>query len=149
MKKIKKISALETYPVRHPVLREGKSIESCHFDGDNLETTIHFGLYLQDNIIGVVSVFESKNEIFTNKKQFQIRGMAVLKEQQRKKFGAELIIATEKHCFEQKPCLIWFNARKEAIEFYKKMGYKTNGLSFEIKDIGTHIIMSKNCSSSS
>ena len=37
MQNIKKISALETFPVRHPVLRAEKPIESCHFEGDDLE----------------------------------------------------------------------------------------------------------------
>lgn len=36
---IKKIAALETYSVRPPAIRKGKPIESCRFDGDDLETT--------------------------------------------------------------------------------------------------------------
>ena len=40
MQNIKKISATETFLVRHPVLRAGKPIESCHFDGDDLETLL-------------------------------------------------------------------------------------------------------------
>lgn len=36
---IKKIAAAETYSVRLPVLRKGKPIESCRFDGDDLETS--------------------------------------------------------------------------------------------------------------
>ena len=44
MQNIKQIAALETFPVRHPVLRAEKLIESCHFDGDTLVTTVPFGL---------------------------------------------------------------------------------------------------------
>ena len=71
MKNIKKITALETFPVRHPVLRAEKPIESCNFDGDTLETTVHFGLYDSHNLLGVVSLFESKNDLFTMKSNFK------------------------------------------------------------------------------
>ncbi|MFV5694723.1 GNAT family N-acetyltransferase [Flavobacterium sp. LB3P122] len=147
MQNIKQISALETFPVRHPVLRANKSIDSCHFDGDNLKATIHFGLLDQNNLIGVISIFEAKNDLFTAEKQFQIRGMAVLKEYQKKGFGKKLICNSEKHCSDQNVNLIWFNARKEAIRFYEKMGYQVKGSPFEIKGVGEHVIMFKkmNC----
>ena len=59
---LKEITALDTYSVRHPVLREGKPLESCHFEGDNLQSTIHLGLYINCALIGVVSLFKNKNE---------------------------------------------------------------------------------------
>ena len=34
---IKKISSAETFSVKHPVLRKGKSMESCCFEDDDLE----------------------------------------------------------------------------------------------------------------
>ncbi|SHG09746.1 Acetyltransferase (GNAT) domain-containing protein [Flavobacterium segetis] len=145
MQTIKKITALETFPVRHPVLRSGKSIESCHFDGDNLKSTVHYGLFILDSITGVISLFKTKNNLFPNQKQFQIRGMAVLQDYQKKGFGAKLILNAEKYCKEQNTDLIWFNARKEAIEFYEKMGFKTTGKPFEIKDVGEHTVMYKYC----
>jgi hypothetical protein len=51
---IQKIIAQDTYPVRHQVLRSGKPIESCQFDGDELGSTHHFGYYLNNQIIGVI-----------------------------------------------------------------------------------------------
>ncbi|MFV5691503.1 GNAT family N-acetyltransferase [Flavobacterium sp. LT1R49] len=147
MQNIKQISALETFLVRHPVLRADKSTDNCHFDGDNLETTIHFGLLDQNNLIGVISLFEAKNNLFTAEKQFQIRGMAVLKEYQKKGFGEKLIRNSEKHCSDQNVNLIWLNARKEAIHFYEKMGYQVKGLPFEINGVGEHVIMFKTMNS--
>lgn len=144
MPNIKQIVALDTFLVRHPVLRAEKPIESCHFDGDNLETTVHFGLYDSENLVGVISLFESKNDLFTLEKQCQIRGMAVLEQHQKKGFGERLIINSEKYCVDQKANLIWFNARKIAIGFYQKMGYQVIGIPFEIKEVGEHIVMFKN-----
>ncbi|WP_227871652.1 hypothetical protein [Flavobacterium kingsejongi] len=42
-KTIKKITSEATYAVRQPVLRAGMPLESCIFDGDDLNTTEHFG----------------------------------------------------------------------------------------------------------
>ena len=58
---IKKITASETIAVRHPVLRNGKPVESCRFDGDDLETTQHFGYFDGGKLVGVISLFLHSN----------------------------------------------------------------------------------------
>ena len=140
---IKNITALETFLVRHPVLRTNKPIEKCHFEGDNLESTVHFGIYLKNRIVGVISLFEVKNDLFSHKRQYQIRGMAVLIEYQKQGFGEKLVKHAESYCIHNASNLIWFNARKEAIPFYQKMEYKTIGEFFQIPEIGDHIQMFK------
>ncbi len=143
MKEIKKISSRDTFLVRHPILREGKPIESCQFDGDDLETTTHFGLFIDKNITGVLSVFKNNNVIFSSENQFQIRGMAILKDFQRKGFGDELIKHAEVYIKSQFGKLIWFNARENAVPFYEKLGYIKIGEPFFIADIGIHYNMKK------
>lgn len=140
---IKKISSAETFSVRHPVLRKGKPMESCHFEGDDLETTQHFGLYLEQEIVGIISLFKKSNPDFQEKNQYQIRGMAVLEDQRKKDFGKALILYSEEQCKNQNVDLIWFNARIEASGFYEKMGYQKIGVPFEIPDVGEHIVMFK------
>ncbi|MQP25419.1 GNAT family N-acetyltransferase [Flavobacterium sp. LMO8] len=140
---IKKINSIDTYPVRHEVLRKGKPIESCQFKGDDDENTVHFGLFLEDKLVGIISIFKEKNELFSEINQFQIRGMAVLEEFQGKGFGAELVKETENYCVNLKTDLIWFNARENAVPFYKKLGYTTIGDSFLIPDVGIHFAMYK------
>ena len=143
MKEIKKISSRDTFLVRHPILREGKPVESCQFDGDDLQTTTHFGLFIDTNITGVLSVFKNNNVIFNSENQFQIRGMAILKDFQRKGFGDELIKHAEVYIKSQFGKLIWFNARESAVPFYEKLGYIKIGEPFFIADIGIHYIMKK------
>ena len=140
---IKEISAQETFIVRHPVLRKGKPIESCIFDGDNLETTHHFGLYDNENLTGIISLFLTFNPIFAEKRQAQIRGMAVLEEHQKKGFGETLVSYCEEYCLSKNIELIWFNARTEAVGFYKKMKYQTIGKHFNIPNVGEHLVMFK------
>lgn len=140
---LKEITALATYPVRHPVLRKGKPIETCSFDNDEHTTTKHFGLFDNEELKGVVSVFEKKNSIFKSEKQFQVRGMAVLESAQGYGFGKLLMLEVEKYCKKEKAKIIWFNARENAIGFYENMGYRINGTSFDIVGIGIHYVMFK------
>ena len=140
---IKKINSIDTYPVRHEVLRKGKPIETCQFKGDDDENTIHFGLYQNERLIGIISIFKEKNDLFSETNQFQIRGMAVLEAFQGKGFGAELIKEAENHCINLNADLIWFNARENAVPFYKKLNYIIIGDSFLIPDVGIHFAMYK------
>jgi ribosomal protein S18 acetylase RimI-like enzyme len=140
---IRKISAQESFIVRHPILRNGKPIESCLFEGDDLPTTQHFGLYENDKLEGVISLFKNNNSLFKDKFQVQIRGMAVLENNQRKGFGCLLVEHSENVLKLQNLSLIWFNARENAIGFYQKMGYEITGNSFDIPDVGMHYIMWK------
>ncbi|MFT5754242.1 MAG: GNAT superfamily N-acetyltransferase [Flavobacterium sp.] len=140
---IKEIDKKSTYPVRHLVLRKGKPIESCYFEDDEKDSTRHFGLIIDKKVVGVVSLFEQKNENFNENKQFQIRGMAVLDEYQQKGYGKLLIKKVETYCLELNVDLIWFNARENAKSFYQKMNYTTSGKPFLIENIGLHYIMIK------
>ena len=140
---IKKINSIDTYPVRHEVLRKGKPIETCQFKGDDDENTVHFGLYQNERLIGIISIFKEKNDLFSETNQFQIRGMAVLEEFQGKGFGAELVKEAENHCISLNTALIWFNARENAVPFYKKLDYTILADSFLITDVGIHFAMYK------
>ncbi|MEG0849343.1 GNAT family N-acetyltransferase [Flavobacterium plurextorum] len=140
---IKEIPSKETYIVRQPVLRKGKPIESCIFEGDDLETTHHFGLFQNENLTGIISLFTQSNPIFAENLQGQIRGMAILENHQKKGFGEALVKHCEDYCKQNKVDLIWFNARTAAVGFYKRMNYEVLGEPFEIKDVGEHYLMFK------
>ena len=140
---IKEISSLDTYLVRHPVLRTGKPLESCRFEGDDLATTRHFGFFSDGNLVAVISVFKNKSNQFAEERQFQIRGMAVLATEQGTGLGEQLLRFAEDYVKEQKGDLIWFNARSIAVGFYKRSGYVVVGNAFEIPDVGTHYLMYK------
>ena len=143
MIQIKEIPSKETYIVRQPVLRQGKPIESCIFEGDDLDTTHHFGLFNNEDLIGIISLFNKINPIFADENQAQIRGMAVLETHQKKGLGEALVKHCENYCIENKVDLIWFNARTIAVGFYKKMNYQVKGEAFDIKDVGEHYLMFK------
>lgn len=139
---LKIISAPETYLVRHPVLREGRPLSDCEFEGDKDSSTLHLGLYSNDKLIGVATCLKKSNPIYTEKNQYQLRGMAILKEFQKKGLGKLILDEAEKQLSGE--CdMIWCNARKIAVSFYKKNGYVISGEPFEIPSIGLHYVMGK------
>ena len=141
--KVKKITYLDTFPVRSAVLRQGKPIETCFFLGDDAEDTTHFGLFKDNKLIGVASIFKFNNEYFEQKNQFQLRGMAVLNEYQGFGFGNIILEEVCKFVITKNTDVLWFNARENAVRFYKNFGFSTFGNSFEIPEIGTHFLMFK------
>lgn len=140
---IKQIPSQETYAVRNPVLRPGKPVESCVFEGDDLESTVHFGLYEAGALAGIASVFLSSHHDFEEDGQRQLRGMAVLPNHLKKGFGERLVAAAEEYAKSAKAGILWFNAREAAVGFYEKLGYQKKGGPFVIQDIGPHYIMYK------
>ena len=140
---IKKITAQETYIVRHPVLRQGKPMESCVFEGDNLETTFHLGIFHKDRLVGISTFLLSRHPLLSEELQYQLRGMAVLNEYQNLGLGKLILNHGENLLKEQNIQIVWCNAREKAVNFYKKNDYTIIGLPFDIKDIGLHYIMCK------
>lgn len=141
--KIKQIHYTETYPIRQIILRPDRALETCFFQGDEWDTTIHFGLFYQNELVGIISLFKNDNTLFQEKNQYQIRGMAVLENFQKYGFGKMLVEHSEKFLKEKNIPLIWFNAREIAVNFYKKQGYEIIGDAFDIPDVGVHYVMWK------
>lgn len=142
MIEIRQISATETLPVRQPVLRAGRPVTDCYFDGDELPKTVHYGIFKENSLVGVATFLENKKDTLSGK-QMQLRGMAVLDIYQGKGFGKLLLKKGEALARERKMDVLWFNARINAAFFYEKQGYVTNGAPFEIPQIGTHYVMFK------
>lgn len=143
MLRIKTITPQQTHAVRQPVLRPGLPESSCIFPGDELATTTHLGIYDGDKLAGILSLFENTNNLFEAEKQFQIRGMAVLPEYQKKGLGEKLMEEAEQHARNNNAALVWCNARKSATGFYKKTGYRSTGSPFDIPGVGIHYVMYK------
>ena len=141
MQSIREIHASETFSVRHPILRPGKDLKTCHFDGDTLENTRHFGCFIDEELAGVASLFQSNSNLLPEKEQFQLRGMAVLEKFQKKRIGESLVNYAEENAKSRHGKLIWFNARENAVGFYEKLSYMKIGEPFEIATIGKHFVM--------
>lgn len=112
-----------TWKIRHEVMYPELPFESVKladdFDG------IHFGLYADHKLSGVVSLFHDGNV-------YQFRKLAVLPNQQKAGLGAQLMQYILDFCKIQKATKLWCNARVNAKEFYYKFGFhETEKTSFK------------------
>jgi N-acetylglutamate synthase-like GNAT family acetyltransferase len=85
---------------------------------------MHFGLYYQYELTGVVSLFIDGTTA-------QFRKMAVLPNDQGKGFGLQLLQYLVDYCKSQGIENLWCNARVSAIGFYQKLGFATVGETYE------------------
>ena len=136
---ITSIEVSKCYPLRHEMLRRGKPLETCYFDGDNSEGTFHLGAIVDKEIIGIISVYEKDLTQFKNSKGAQFRGIAVALKHQRKGVASKLINCAEKETKKRmNPKYIWLNGRISANNLYLGRGFDLIGDPFKINTIGIH-----------
>ena len=136
---IKKINAEKTFQIRHPILRKGLSLDSCKFENDNDENSIHLCAIENNKLVAVISALPNICPFFPEKKAFQIRGLAVIEKFRRRGIASTLIKEIEttlrnKFSIE----LIWLNSRIVASKLYLENNYIPYGDPFEIKISGPH-----------
>jgi len=141
MIRIAEIKAEATYPIRKSVLREGMTL-SHEMAGDLDDSTLHLGLFDEDELVCVGSFMKASKADFKGV-QYQLRGMASAKGCQGKGYGKKLLEAAEQLLKEKDVNLIWCNARVKALEFYRKLGYRSIGDVFEVDQVGPHFVMFK------
>lgn len=110
-----------TWAIRQEAMYPGKDLDVVKLDDDF--KGIHFGLYVNHVLTGVVSLFIDKDRA-------QFRKLAVLPQMQRKGLGNLIIQYLIGFCKTEQISKIWCNARVNAIGFYKKNGFVTSGAPF-------------------
>jgi len=144
MIEIRKIKAIETYPIRLEVLRKNIPLP-YKFEGDLDSETFHLGVFKNDMLIAVSSYMKVKNKNFRGN-QYQLRGMATLKGY--RGFGAGKLMLQEAFSMlkDYRIDYLWCNARIVAVDFYKKQGFQLYGDEFEVPIVGKHYVMFKKIS---
>lgn len=137
------ISAQDTYPIRHQMLRPGRSIETCRFDGDTDELTFHLGAFIDDKLCSVASFYFRNHPEISEEYQFQLRGMATLQEFQGQGLSQALLETGFPMIEKNHVKVVWCNARTSAVGFYKKVGFEIISEEFNIPDVGPHFLMKK------
>jgi len=136
-----KLATLEDIiPIRHQVLRKGRPIETASFIEDQLESTLHFGIYTEQNKI--ICCLTITPNIYKGIEAWQLRGMATHHDAQGKGIGSQLVkqsIEFVQH--KENKALMWCNARESAVRFYEKLGWVIDSKRFDIEPIGPHFKM--------
>ena len=137
-----RIKAIDTYAIRHKMLRPSGTVEDCMFQGDHDELTFHLGAFVDKKLVSVASFYFEKHPAFSEAYQYRLRGMATLPEYQGQGYSSALL-RTAFPVIKQNQCsLLWCNAREKALGFYKKVGFNATGELFSIPNIGKHMLMS-------
>lgn len=139
--KIKEIQAVETYPIRHLVLRPNQDVSACAYPGDEAPTTFHLGAFKDGVLIGIASYYKENTPVFGEESQYRLRGMATLPDYRGLNIGKYLIIEAQVLLKERNADLWWCNARTTASGFYEQLGLSVYGDIFEIEPIGPHKLM--------
>lgn len=106
----------ETLALRRQVMYPDKDIESVKLPDDNLG--LHIGVYENDELVSVMSIF------LHNPGEIQFRKLATRIDMQGKGYASALMKWLIDYVNDMKFERIWCNARTNAIDFYKKFGYK-------------------------
>ena len=120
---------------RKKYLYEGLSDNFSKYKEDNLRTTIHLALLIEDEVISGLTLIKTK---FNNNDAFQIRGMFTITDFCYKGYGSQLVKHVKSKFLINEIKYLWCNSRFEAINFYKKNNFKETGNFFTKNKIGKH-----------
>jgi len=140
---IRPISASETRPLRQQILRPNQHVEELVYEDDDAGDTLHTGVFLKGQLVGIASVFRQPRTGDKNADAWRVRGMATIQEVRSQGCGSTLLSECIKHVENNDGVEIWCNARVGAVKFYEAHGFKCIGEVFEITGIGEHFVMVK------
>jgi predicted GNAT family N-acyltransferase len=115
MLKIKNIQASETWELRHRVMAPNRPFDSIKLLMD--EEGLHFGLFKEEKLISVISLFIEKD-------MAQFRKFATEISEQNKGYGSILLNHVIEESIKNKVKNLWCNARMTALGFYEKFGFE-------------------------
>ena len=134
----------EIVDLRWTILRAGLPRETALFDGDDEPTTYHIGAFDGDTLLACATFMRRP---FDQKPAWQLRGMAVSGERQRRGLGRAILESAERSLREEAYSnLLWCNARVPAAGFYERHGWRIVSEPFEVPTAGPHVKMLKEIS---
>lgn len=104
--------------LRNRILRIPLGLNFTEAELKRDETDMHFGLFDGDKIVACLILSNAGNG------KVQMRQVAVDDNKQGEGLGKQLSLAAEKNAAENGYTLVFCHARKTAVPFYKKLGYK-------------------------
>jgi len=123
---IRIISWQQTIPLRHSVLWPSKPAEFCHIDGDT--EGVHFGVFMNDVLVCVASVYVHHNKA-------RLRKFATDERYQKQGIGSKLLGHMINYFKDSELEYFWCDARETALGFYKRFGMSKCSERFYKADI--------------
>ncbi|MBV6478756.1 MAG: hypothetical protein HGGPFJEG_01513 [Ignavibacteria bacterium] len=139
---IKKISADDTRHLRQIILRPHQTANELVYPGDDDSDSVHFGLYFENKLCGIASVYRQSPAGENSTASWRLRGMATTEETRGMGFGKELMKECLNFVRSKNGEKFWCTARTTAEGFYELFGLKRHGDVFTPEGLGEHVIMS-------
>ncbi len=140
---IKIINSYELHNIRSIVLRNGLEPKMCTFEGDTRINSIHIGAFIENKIVGGVSLIKNNCKINNERECFQLRGLCVYEKYQNCGIGTKILNEVENIITEKNTKYIWMNARESAVKFYLNLDYINSNRTKIIGNIGLHYMLYK------
>ncbi len=134
------VTAEQTRPLRHLVLRPTQSAEATEYPGDHDPDTRHFGAFDEGRLVGIASLY-SEPRADGPVEGWRLRGMATAVDARGRGAGRALLGACRDQVASTGGAELWCNARVVARDFYTAAGFEVVGPEFDIEDIGPHVVM--------
>lgn len=138
---IRPIHATEARPLRGAILRPGHPPEKSVYPGDDAPDTFHLGAYLDDELMGVASVFYQAPPDEPTANGWRLRGMAVRGDAQGRGYGRALLENCIAHVTGRGGTLFWCYGRTSAVGFYRQFGFEPRGEESKDPDSGPHFVL--------
>lgn len=114
------------WKIRQEVMYPKEELSYVQLPDDELGS--HLGLYIDDRLVSIVSLFEKGEDV-------QFRKFATFDAEQGKGYGSMLLDYIMEQASASGKRSIWCNARVSASGFYQRFGMYTTGLSWWKKDL--------------
>lgn len=124
---IRSITAVEARSLRAPVLRPGRPLQDSIYATDDAPETLHLGAYLGGELVSVATIFPEPMPGEDDERAWRLRGMATRPGMRRQGYGRAVLERCIEHVAAQGGTLFWCNARTDAIEFYRTLGFERRG----------------------
>lgn len=113
MTTIRSITPEQTYPLRHAVLWPDKPFEYVKLEND--ADGYHFGAFLDDELVAVISLFVNGNDS-------RFRKFDAHPNHQRQGMGTRLMEHIMAEARRLGATILWCDARLDAADFYRRFG---------------------------
>ncbi|WP_028560201.1 GNAT family N-acetyltransferase [Paenibacillus pinihumi] len=130
---IREASLDEVWQLRHEVMWPDQELSFVQLKDD--ANGRHFGLYVNDTLVSVISLFPEGTRA-------QFRKFATLREEQGKGYGSRLLAYTLEEARRLGADAIWCNARASKVSFYQKFGLEPTLQTFQKAGVN-YVILEK------
>jgi phosphoribosylformimino-5-aminoimidazole carboxamide ribotide isomerase len=124
---IREVSLETVWAMRQEIMYPQESIDFVKLEED--EKGLHWGLYEEDKLISVISLFK-------NDQALQFRKFATINSMQGKGYGTKLLQYVMGWAQKNDIKTVWCNARTTATNLYEKFGMKQSGPGWEKYGLG-------------